>query len=131
MRTILRSAVLATVSVLCATAAFAVDRTVVNIPFNFVSQGKAFPAGQYIATLDLNHNVLSLSSATNTALSARWAAGPADCDPNNEKLILKFNDLGNTHMLSSIQLGPRITSRLDARSRHHHAGSIEAELGGQ
>ena len=130
MRTIVRSVVLAAVS-LCATAAFAVDKAVVDVPFNFVSQGKAFPAGQYIATLDVNHNVLSLSCAKNARISARWIAGPADYNPNDERLILKFNDLGNTHMLSTIQLGSRITSRLDARSRHHNAGSVEAELGGQ
>jgi hypothetical protein len=130
MRTIARSAVLAAVS-LCATAAFAVSRAVVDIPFSFVSQGQTFPAGKYIATLDLNHNVLALNNATETRLSARWTAGPADCDPNDEKLILKFDNLGNTHMLSTIQLGSRITPRLDARSRHHDAGSIEAELGGQ
>ena len=130
MRTIARSAVLAVVS-LCATAAFAVDRAVVDVPFNFVSQGKAFPAGRYIASLDVNHNVLALNSATDTRVAARWAAGPADFDPNDEKLILKFSALGNIHTLSSVQLGPRITPRLDARSRHHDAGSIGAELGGQ
>lgn len=130
MRTIIRSVVLAAVS-LCATAAFAVDKAVVDVPFNFVSQGKAFPAGQYIASLDMNRNVLALSCAKDSTISARWIAGPADSNPNAEKLILKFNDLGNTHMLSTIQLGSRITPRLDARSRHHDAGSIEAELGGQ
>ncbi len=78
----------------------------VNIPFNFVSHGQAFPAGQYAATLDPYHNVLALSSTTNPRVSARWIAGPADDNPNNSKLILKFDDLGNTHTLRTVQLGP-------------------------
>lgn len=101
----------------CATTAFAANKAVVNIPFSFESQGQVFPAGQYTATLDLNHNVLALNSVTNTAFSAHWLAGPADSNPNNEKLTLKFDDLGSRHVLRTVQLGPRITSRLDARSR--------------
>jgi hypothetical protein len=130
MRIITRSVILATAS-LCATAAFAANRAVVNIPFNFVSKGESFPAGKYIATLDSNHNVLALSSMTNLRVSARWVAGPADYNPNDEKLTLKFDDLGDCHALRTMQLGPRITSRLDAPARHHDAGSIVATVSGQ
>ena len=130
MRVMTRSVILATAS-LCATAAFAADKAVVNIPFNFQSKGESFPAGRYIAALDRDHNVLALSSATNPSVSAHWIAGPADCNPNDEKLILKFDDQGNAHMLRTVQLGPRITSRLDAPARHHDAGSIVAEVSGQ
>jgi hypothetical protein len=130
MRVMSRSVILATAS-LCATAAFAADKAVVNVPFNFESKGESFPAGRYLATLDRDHNVLALSSTTNPGLSAHWIAGPADCNPNDEKLILKFDDLGNAHTLRTVQLGPRITSRLDAPARHHDAGSIVAEVSGQ
>lgn len=126
----IRSVVLATAS-LCATAAFAATKAVVNIPFSFVSQGQAFPAGQYAATLDTFHNMLALKSTTNTKLSAQWIAGPADFNPNDEKLTLKFDDLGGRHTLRTMQLGPRITSRLDAPTRHHNAGSIAATMSGQ
>ncbi|MGC2160550.1 MAG: hypothetical protein WA634_01450, partial [Silvibacterium sp.] len=124
------SAVLAAAT-LCATSAFAANKAVVNIPFNFVSQGHSFPAGQYVATVDTNHNVLALSSTTNTKVSAHWVAGPAGDNPNDEKLILKFDDLGNKHTLRTVQLGPEVTSRLDAPSRHHDAGSIAATVSGQ
>jgi hypothetical protein len=130
MRTMIRSVVLATAS-LCATAAFAANQAVVNIPFNFVSQGHAFPAGKYIATLDSTHSILALNNATDTRVSARWVAGPADYNPNDEKLTLKFDDLGNSRTLRTVQLGPRITSRLDAPARHHDAGSIAATVSGQ
>jgi hypothetical protein len=130
MRTIIRTVVLATAS-LCATAAFAADQAVVNIPFNFQSQGHAFPAGNYVATLDTNHNVLALRNASDTSVAAYWAAGPAEYNPTDEKLTLKFDDLGNSHTLRTLQLGPRITSRLDAPARHHDAGSIAATVSGQ
>jgi len=130
MRIMIRSVILATAS-LCATAAFAADRAVVDIPFNFVSNGQTFPAGRYAATLDSNQNVLALSSMTDCKVSAHWIAGPAEFNPNNEKLTLKFDDLGDSHMLRSVQFGPRITSRLDAPSRHHDAGSIAATVSGQ
>ncbi len=131
MRIISRSVILAAAT-LCATAAFAADQAVVNIPFNFESGGKSFPAGRYIATLDQNHDVLMLDSTTSPRVSAHWTAGPADYNPNNEKLILKFDDLGSSHhTLRSVQLGPRITSRLDAPARHHDAGSIVAPASGQ
>jgi hypothetical protein len=130
MRTMIRTVVFATASLL-ATAAFAADQAVVNIPFNFQSRGHAFPAGKYVATLDYNHNVLAITNATDARLSARWAVGPAEYNPNDEKLTLKFDDLGSSHTLRTVQLGPRITSRLDAPARHHDAGSIEATESGQ
>ena len=130
MNTIIRSAIFATAAI-CATAAFAADRAVVDIPFNFVSQGKSFPAGRYAATLDLNHNVLELSNVSDASYSARWIAGPADFNPSDEKLTIKFDDLGPDRQLRTMQLGPRITSRLDAPVSRRNAGSIAATASGQ
>ena len=130
MNNIIRSAIFATAAI-CATAAFAADRAVVNIPFNFVSHGKSFPAGRYTASLDANQNVLELSNIKNPRYSAHWTAGPADFNPSNEKLTLKFDDLGQSHALRTVQLGPRITSRLDVSVSRHNAGSIPATANGQ
>jgi hypothetical protein len=130
MNNIIRSAIFATAAI-CATAAFAAERAVVDIPFNFVSQGKSFPAGRYAATLDPNQNVLELSNVSNAKLSAHWAVGPADFKPGDEKLTIKFDDLGNSHHLRTMQLGSRITSRLDAPGSRLNAGSIAASESGQ
>jgi hypothetical protein len=130
MRTVIRTVVLATASI-CATAAFAADQAVVNIPFNFQSQGHAFPAGNYVATVDRNHNVLALRNTADASVAAIWAAGPAEYNPSDEKLTLKFDDLGSSHTLRTVQLGSRITSRLDGPARHHDAGSIAATVNGQ
>lgn len=129
MRHPIHSAIL-TGMVLVATSAFAASKANVNIPFGFSSHGQSFPAGQYTATLDMNHNVLALRNAANPSLYAHWIVGPAESDPNKEMLTLKFDDLGNSHTLRTVQLGPRITSRLDAPARHHDAGAT-ATVSGQ
>lgn len=129
MTRIFQSAVIAS-AMLFATAAFAANRAVVNIPFNFQTHGKTFPAGQYIATVDLQHNLVTLASATDTRISACWIAGPTDSNPSDEKLTLTFDDHGSRHDLRTVQLGPRITSRLDAPSRHE-ATMLTAKVSGQ
>jgi hypothetical protein len=129
MRIIMRSVVIATIS-LCATGAFAANNAVVDIPFSFVSHGHVFPAGHYVATLDATKNVLGLSNIANANVSAHWIASPAECNAGEQELILKFDGLGDSQTLRTVQLGSRITPRLDA-PRHHNASSIAAEVGGQ
>ncbi len=130
MKNIFQSAVIAS-AMLFTTAAFAANRAVVNVPFDFQAHGKTFPAGQYVATVDMQHNLVTLSSATDTSISARWIAGPADSNPNEEKLTLTFDDLGNRHDLRTVQLGPRITSRLDAPLRHESKTMLTDRVHGQ
>jgi hypothetical protein len=130
MRFLLRSLVL-TSATLCATAAFAANKAVVNIPFNFDSHGRAFPAGQYEVSLDEHENVLTLSSITDTKQSIMWVASPAESNAVAPTARLKFDDVGSIHELHSVQLGPRITSVLDAPAKRHDAGSSVAVVSGQ
>jgi len=130
MRFMLRSLVL-TSAALVATAAFAADKAVVNVPFNFESHGQAFPAGQYAVSLDKNANVITMSNMTNTAQSVTWTASPTDYEQNSPVLRMKFDDAGYTHELHTVQLGTRITSVLDAPAKHHDAGSSVAAVSGQ
>jgi len=127
MRFMLRSLVL-TSAALCATAAFASDKTVVNVPFNFESHGHAFPAGKYEVSLGLNTSVLILSNANGPSLM--WVASPADGD-SDMRARLTFDDAGYTHELRTVQLGNRVTSVLDAPAKHHNAGSSVVTVGGQ
>jgi hypothetical protein len=116
MRSLINSTVMAMV-LLCATAALAANKAEVSVPFSFHAQHQEFPAGKYLITIDSQHNLLTLSSETNTKLSAHWITGPADSDFQNEKLTIKFDGSGSNHTLHSIQLGNRITTRLDASPR--------------
>ena len=130
MRSMLRTIVL-TSAALCATAAFAADKAVVNVPFNFETHGIAFPAGKYSATLDINKNVMTLRNIAEPSESIVWLVSPADETAIKSTLLMKFNDLGSTHELRTIQLGSRITPRLDAPARRHDAGSLVAAVSGQ
>jgi hypothetical protein len=114
----IRMFVLAAVSA-SATAAFAFDRVTVNVPFNFETYGKTFPAGTYKVESAANHDALSLSSKTDTKMSFTWVASPAEFGPNMSTLSLKF-DIGadGTHALRSIRLGTLITPVLHVREKY-------------
>jgi hypothetical protein len=129
MRFVLRSLVL-TSAALFATAAFAADKAVVTVPFNFESHGQAFPAGQYEVSLDLHENVITMSN-TNTAQTVMWTASPADYADGSPLLRVKFDDAGSMHELHSVQIARRVTSVLDAPAKHHDAGSSVAAVSGQ
>jgi hypothetical protein len=104
---------------LSASAAFALDRVTVNVPFNFETKGKVYPAGQYDVKLDVAHNVLTLSSKANTKTALMWAVSPAEFGPDAPMLSMKFDDSGDgSHALRSIRLAMRTTSVLDAREKH-------------
>jgi biopolymer transport protein ExbD len=128
MRTLINSALM-TMLLLCATVALAAEKAEVTVPFTFNAQHQNFPAGTYLVTIDPHQNVLTLSSKTDTKLSARWITGPADANPQNEKLTLKFDDSASHHTLRTIQLGNRITSRLDASPRIAVNGIAEKPKG--
>jgi hypothetical protein len=112
--------VLAAVSA-SATAGFAFDGVTVNVPFNFETHGKTFPAGTYTVESASNHCALKLSSNTdtNTKVSFTWGAFPTEFAPNMSTLSLRF-DIGadGTHALRTIRLGTLITPVLDIRERH-------------
>jgi hypothetical protein len=130
MRFPIRSLVL-TSAALLATAAFAADKAVVNVPFNFQSHGQAFPAGKYEVSLDPHANVITMSNMTNTSQTVMWAASPADYTDGSPLLRVKFDDAGYTRELHSVQIATRVTSVLDAPAKHHDAGSSVAAVSGQ
>jgi hypothetical protein len=100
-------------------AAFAYTKVAVNVPFNFESHGKTYPAGKYDVKLDSNENVITLSSHENTKMNLMWSASPADFGPESPMLSLKFDDEPNgMHELRCIRLATRTTPVLDARERH-------------
>jgi hypothetical protein len=130
MRSMIRAIVL-TSAALCTTAAFAADKAVVNIPFNFESHGVAFPAGRYSASLGMNRNTITLSNIAAPKESMIWVVSPADEAAISSPGLLEFDESGSTYELRTIQLGSRITPRLDAPARRHDAGSLVAAVSGQ
>ena len=118
MRPMIRMFVLAAVTT-SATAAFAFDQMMVNVPFNFETHGKSFPAGRYLVEFDPTQNVLTLWSKTDTRKSSMWLASPAEFGPNTARVSLTFdNGADGRHMLRSIRLATWATPVLDLRERH-------------
>ena len=118
MRSIVRVFVLAAVST-CATAACALDRAEVKVPFNFETHGKIFPAGTYEVEFDQMQYALKLSSKTDSKLLFIWIAAHADVGPNVPTLSLKFDHrTDGTRALRSIRLETWITPVLDTRDKH-------------
>jgi hypothetical protein len=118
MRPMIRTFLLAAVAA-SATAAFASETMIVNVPFTFESQGKAFPAGKYQVEFDSLHYSLALHSQTNTRKSFMWIAFPAEYSSKMPRLSLKFDgEADGTHALRSIRLASWETPVLDKRERH-------------
>jgi hypothetical protein len=112
MRSILRMLVLT--PALCTTAAFAIDRVSVNMPFNFESHGRIFPASRYDVSLNDDRRMLTLTSRTNPADTITWMTLSADEGPMDPELSLQFDRTGKTPELRAVRLGTYRTPILDA-----------------
>jgi hypothetical protein len=100
-------------------AAFALNKVTVNVPFNFESHGKTYQAGRYDVRLDTNQGVMTLTNHNDPKQSVMWAVSPAEFGPNAPLLSMKFDDAEDgSHALRSIRLATRTTPVLDVRERH-------------
>lgn len=100
-------------------AAFALSKVTVNVPFNFESHGKSYQAGQYDVRLDTSQGVITLTNHSHPSQTVMWSAFPAEFGPNMPALSLKFDDsTDGTHELRSIRIATRTTPVLDVRERH-------------
>ena len=108
---VLAPAVLAAAA-LAANSAMAAEATV-KVPFNFTAAGKVCPAGYYTVQRDADFITLTHRGFPE---SFTWVVGPGAPDPNDTKVALKFDQIGKTHMLQSIQYGSVVTARLDKKS---------------
>jgi hypothetical protein len=116
MGSTLRNFVLA--PVVLAAAALATSTAMaetVKVPFNFTFDGKDFPAGYYSVKREMSQNMVTLRSNA-TSQSFTWIIAPGDPAPTDTAVTLRFDKLGQDHVLQSVQFGPLITSRLDKKT---------------
>jgi hypothetical protein len=106
----LKSIVVSSV-VFCATAAFAANHALVNVPFSFTAEGQSYPAGSYDVSLDSNHNFVTMASKTDATKHISWNVEPAD--EAKAPAIVKFDRVGADYSLKTIQMGERVTPVLD------------------
>jgi hypothetical protein len=97
--------------VFCATAAFAANQTKVNVPFDFTAGGQSYPAGSYEVGLSMNSSVVTMASKTDATKHFSWNVGPADAA--NAPAVIKFDQLGASYTLKTIQVGEHVTPILD------------------
>jgi hypothetical protein len=111
---ILAPVALAAMALICNSVAAA---STVNVPFSFAAAGHVWPAGAYSVQKELNSNIVTVKSA-NTGLSFSSLIGPGEPAPTDQNITLKFDTIGSTHALRSIQYGPQITGQLDKKMAH-------------
>ena len=100
-------------------AAFALSKMTVNVPFNFESKGKTYQAGKYDVLLDTNQSVIKVVNHYHPNQSVMWTASRAEFGPNALALSMKFDDATDgTHELNSIRMATRTTPVLDVREKH-------------
>jgi hypothetical protein len=86
--------------------------TTLNVPFSFTVDGKSLPAGQYSVQRDSTGNFVRLESQDASQIF-HWVARATDSSDN--RVVLTFDQRGQTHALQSIQYGPLTTPRLDSK----------------
>jgi hypothetical protein len=118
MQSILHLVAIAPAVIMAATLAAnpaVAETTTIKVPFSFEVAGKAFPAGDYSIRRDDKDNFVTLApKGSSQSFSSILGAGAAN--PWDYKIALKFDLVGQTHFLQSIQYGTMITSQLDKKA---------------
>jgi hypothetical protein len=110
----LASAVMAAAA-LATIPAVAETSITLNVPFSFTVGSQSLPAGSYSVKRDDRGNFVRLQGK-DASQSFVWVASTADT--KTDRVILKFDANGRTHVLESVQCGPLVTPRLDRKNRN-------------
>jgi hypothetical protein len=94
----------------------AMASTLLKVPFSFTVAGHNCPAGLYMVQRDTTGGLVTLSSR-DSSRSFSWVLEPGNPDPMDSRVVLTFDDFGETRALQSVQFGPMITPRLDKKAR--------------
>jgi len=111
----LAPAILAAAAVATSTA---MAETQLNVPFSFTAGGKMCPAGVYKVEEGPAFDTVKLVSR-DTANSFVWVVSPGAPKPNDQRIVLTFDNFGGNHLLQSVQYRNKITSRLDKPAKEY------------
>ena len=106
----------AVVAAAALTANIASAEAILKVPFSFTAAGKVCPAGYYTVHRDSNNGNFITLSHKGYSESFSFVVGPGAPEPTDTKVSLKFDEIGSTHILQSVQYGAVTTSRLDKKS---------------
>ncbi len=108
-KSVLAAAVVLTTGALCTHAK---AETTLNVPFSFSVSGKTMPAGVYLVKQDNLHNIVVLRTKDATK-SFSYVLRPGSPTADNAHIALKFETAGDSHILRWIEVGSKMTSRLE------------------
>lgn len=89
----------------------------VNIPFSFEVAKQICPPGDYLVERDQIRNLVQLKSWDNSK-AFNFVAGPGTLDRTGVHVVVKFDEMGDSHVLRSIQFGSLATARLDKKRKN-------------
>ena len=82
---------------------------------DFTAKGQSYPAGTYDVSMNEQRNFVTMASKANPGNQITWLVSPAE--PAKSPAVIKFDLLGSSYALKSIQLGDKITPNLDPQSK--------------
>lgn len=95
--------------------AVAASSTTLNVPFSFSVDGKVYPAGAYTVQRDALTSTMRMQSKD---ASQRMAWVAVDGAVRGEgRVILQFDNAGQTRALRTVQSGTLTTPRLDLNKK--------------
>ena len=126
-RFVLAPAALAAVALVTGSA---MAETTVKVPFSFTADGKVCPAGYYTVIHDDTSSFVTLAHKGYPEIHT-YVVGPGAPNPADRKVSLKFDQVGDGHVLQSIQYGSVVTSRLDKKALHDSEREATRLTGGR
>src|SRR5215472_18684573 len=80
--------------------------TTLNVPFSFTVSGQTMPAGVYTVKQDTFHNMVIFRNQ-DASKSFSYTLRPGDANANQVHVSLKFESVGDSHVLRGIQFGSK------------------------
>ncbi len=109
------------------TTGIAEAQSTLHVPFSFHIGSSVLPAGTYSVEPGPHNGFVTLTN-TNNSVSFSWTLLTGEPAPSDTRIVLRFDQVGNSHMLRSVQYRSLITARLDKKALQYQR---EAFLPGQ
>jgi hypothetical protein len=93
-----------------------------KVPFDFTVDGKTWPAGMYQVDREQSGNLATLKSF-DASKSISFVMRPGDGAPNDNRVILKFDRIGETRALRTLQYGALTSPQFDKEHKRSDFGT--------
>ena len=105
-------------------------QTAFNVPFSFNVGHSLLPAGIYsVERSGAPWGKFVTLRSVQTSSTFTWTISPGQPLPTDTRVVLKFDEMGQAHLLRSVQYHSMITSRLDGHTRSNQQGVLLSHEG--